>query len=559
MALTNVTNLANLTLFAALVVILTLIMIKAAEQVAYPLTGYFSNLVSDYLEANQKLTPFYTHTPDIDGVKAAIAARDSFNTPRIALVNALNKQYETVKASDLVTANIQSLANSKTYTVTTAHQPNLFTGPLYFIYKIAHTIALSRSLEKQVPGAKFVPVYFMGSEDADLDELGFVNIGGQKLVWQTKQTGAVGRMLVDVELLSLIKLIEGQIGVSVHGIAWVNLLKQSFTIGKTIAQATFEIVDHLFGAYGLVVVQPDSQALKSLFTGVIEKELTTGFSNNAVQQTIKNLSVHYKVQAAGRAINLFYLQGNKRERIVQTDAGYEVTALGLIFTKDQILTDVKNNPVNYSPNVILRGVFQETILPNVAFIGGGGELAYWLELKQVFADATVPFPVLLLRNSFLLVPAKEAQQLQKMHINTINLFKGRPQVIIDSFVKANSVHHLQINTQIAAIEAQYALIKEQAAAIDVSLVDHIEALTHKQAQKLLQVQKKMLRAEKRKYEAEQQQITKIMEQLFPGGSLQERTENIADWYKIYGTHFVSAIVENSDDFSKGFTILYLND
>ncbi|MCX6202035.1 MAG: bacillithiol biosynthesis cysteine-adding enzyme BshC [Bacteroidetes bacterium] len=534
-------------------------MIKAAEQVAYPLTGYFSNLVSDYLEANQKLTPFYTHTPDIDGVKAAIAARDSFNTPRIALVNALNKQYETVKASDLVTANIQSLANSKTYTVTTAHQPNLFTGPLYFIYKIAHTIALSRSLEKQVPSAKFVPVYYMGSEDADLDELGFVNIGGQKLVWQTKQTGAVGRMLVDAELLSLIKLIEGQIGVSVHGVAWVGLLKQTFTIGKTIAQATLEIVHHLFGDYGLVVVQPDSPELKSLFTSVIEKELTTGFSNNAVQQTIKNLSVHYKVQAAGRAINLFYLQGNKRERIVQTDAGYEVTALGLSFTKDQILADVQNNPANYSPNVIFRGVFQETILPNVAFIGGGGELAYWLELKQVFADAAVPFPVLLLRNSFLLVPAKQALQLQKMHINTVNLFKGRPQVIIDSFVKANSVHHLQINTQMAAIEAQYALIKEQAAAIDASLVDHIEALSHKQAQKLLQVQKKMLRAEKRKYEAEQQQITKIMEQLFPGGSLQERTENIADWYKIYGTHFVSAIVENSDDFSKGFTLLYLND
>ena len=559
MALTNVTNLANLTLFAALVVILTLIMIKATEQVAYSLTGYFSSLVSDYLEANQKLAPFYTHAPSIDGVKAAMAARDLFNTPRTVLVNALNKQYETVKASDLVTANIQSLANSKTYTVTTAHQPNLFTGPLYFIYKIAHTIALSRSLEKQIPGAKFVPVYYMGSEDADLDELGFVNIGGQKLVWQTKQTGAVGRMLVDVELLSLIKLIEGQIGVSVHGVAWVGLLKQTFTIGKTIAQATLEIVHHLFGDYGLVVVQPDSPELKSLFTSVIEKELTTGFSNNAVQQTIKNLSVHYKVQAAGRAINLFYLQGNKRERIVQTDAGYEVTALGLCFTRDQILADVQNNPANYSPNVILRGVFQETILPNVAFIGGGGELAYWLELKQVFADAAVPFPVLLLRNSFLLVPAKQALQLQKMHINTVNLFKGRPQVIIDSFVKANSVHHLQINTQMAAIEAQYTLIKEQAAAIDASLVDHIEALSHKQAQKLLQVQKKMLRAEKRKYEAEQQQITKIMEQLFPGGSLQERTENIADWYKIYGTHFVSAIVENSDDFSKGFTLLYLND
>jgi len=549
----------NLPLFAALVVILTLIMIKAAEQVAYPLTGYFSNLVSDYLEANQKLDPFYTHPPNINGIKAAMVARDSFNTPRKELVDTLNKQYEGVKVSELVNANIQSLNNGKTYTVTTAHQPNLFTGPLYFIYKIAHTIALSRSLEKQIPGAHFVPVYYMGSEDADIDELGFVTIGGQKLVWQTKQTGAVGRMLVDAELLALIKLIEGQIGVSVQGAAWINLLKNTFTIGKTIADATFEIVNHLFGEYGLVVILPDRDKLKSLFTSVIEKELTTGFSNKAVQQTIQQLSANYKVQAAGREINLFYLQGNKRERIVQTSTGFEVSALGLQFSKEQILLDLKNNPSCYSPNVILRGVFQETILPNIAFIGGGGELAYWLELKQVFAEAAVPYPVLLLRNSFLLVPAKHAQQLKKMQINTINLFKGRPQVIIDSFVKANTSHHLQINAQMAAIEAQYTLIKEQAASIDTSLVDHIEALAHKQAQKLVQVQKKMLRAEKRKFEVEQQQITKIVEDLFPGGSLQERVENIADWYKMYGTHFVSAIVENSDDFTKGFTLLYLKD
>ena len=262
------------------------------------------------------------------------------------------------------------------------------------------------------------------------------------------------------------------------------------------------------------------------------------------------------MQASGREINLFYLQDNKRERIVQTDAGYEVAALGIQFTKDQILADVQSNPANYSPNVILRGVFQETILPNIAFIGGGGELAYWLELKNVFLEVAVPYPVLLLRNSFLLVSAKHAQQLQKLQISTLTLFKGL-QVIIDNFVKVNTTNHLQIDAQVAAIEAQYTLIKEQAARIDKSLVQHIEALAHQQGQKLLQVQKKMLRSEKRKFEVEQQQITKIVHQLFPGGSLQERTENIADWYKIYGTHFVRTIVENSDDFSKGFTLLYL--
>jgi len=546
----------NLTLFAALVVILTLIMIKAAEQVAYPLTGYFSSLVSDYLEANQKLTPFYNHPPSIDGVKVAMLTRDSFNTPRVSLVKALIAQYQSISSTALVEENIKSLGLPNTYSVTTAHQPNIFTGPLYFIYKIAHTVALAKSLKASFPDSNFVPVYYMGSEDADLDELGFVTIGGQKLVWQTNQTGAVGRMIVDSALVALIKQVEGQIGVSVHGAAWISLLKETFTIGKTIAQATLEMVNHLFGEFGVVVLLPDSAALKSLFTSVIEKELTTGFSNKAVQQTIQALSTHYKVQASGREINLFYLQDNKRERIVQTAAGYEVAALGIQFTKDQILADVQSNPANYSPNVILRGVFQETILPNIAFIGGGGELAYWLELKNVFLEVAVPYPVLLLRNSFLLVSAKHAQQLQKLQISTLTLFKGL-QVIVDNFVKVNTTNHLQIDAQVAAIEAQYKLIKEQAARIDTSLVQHIEALAHQQGQKLLQVQKKMLRSEKRKFEVEQQQITKIVHQLFPGGSLQERTENIADWYKIYGTHFVRTIVENSDDFSKGFTLLYL--
>ena len=546
----------NLTLFAALVVILTLIMIKAAEQVAYPLTGYFSSLVSDYLEANQKLTPFYNHPPNMEGIKAAMLTRDSFNTPRVSLVEALTAQYQSISSTALVEENIKSLELPNTYSVTTAHQPNIFTGPLYFIYKIAHTVALAKSLKASFPDSNFVPVYYMGSEDADLDELGFVTIGGGKLVWQTDQTGAVGRMIVDSALVALIKQVEGQIGVSVHGAAWISLLKETFTIGKTIAQATFEMVDHLFGEFGVVVLLPDSAALKSLFTSVIEKELTTGFSNKAVQQTIQALSTHYKVQASGREINLFYLQDNKRERIVQTDAGYEVAALGIQFTKDQILADVQSNPANYSPNVILRGVFQETILPNIAFIGGGGELAYWLELKNVFLEVAVPYPVLLLRNSFLLVSAKHAQQLQKLQISTLTLFKGL-QVIIDNFVKVNTTNHLQIDAQVAAIEAQYILIKEQAARIDTSLVQHIEALAHQQGQKLLQVQKKMLRSEKRKFEVEQQQITKIMEQLFPGGSLQERTENIADWYKIYGTQFVRTIIENSNDFSKGFTLLYL--
>jgi uncharacterized protein YllA (UPF0747 family) len=242
--------------------------------------------------------------------------------------------------------------------------------------------------KRQLPQYKFVPVYYMGSEDADLDELGFVNVGGQKLVWETKQTGAVGRMKVDKALLKLIHEIHGQIGVLPFGNEFTDLLNACYTEGKTIQQATLELVNALFGAYGLIVLIPDNAKLKTAFHSVVEKELTEKFSHRIVADTIDKLGAHYKVQAGGREINLFYLIDNKRERIEQAGDAFEVKTLNLQFSKDEILKELKEHPERFSANVILRGAFQETVLPNIAFIGGGGELAYWLELKNVFNAST---------------------------------------------------------------------------------------------------------------------------------------------------------------------------
>ncbi|NCI46641.1 bacillithiol biosynthesis cysteine-adding enzyme BshC [Sediminibacterium soli] len=527
---------------------------QPANYLPYHSTGYFSKIVTDYLSYAAPLQGFYLHTPDISGIKDAVAARRAFDTPRQLLVDSLTQQYAGMAAGEKVTANIQSLAHQHTFTVTTAHQPNIFTGPLYFIYKVLHVIRLADELNEQLPGHHFVPVYYMGSEDADLDELGYLNIGGRKLVWQTSQKGAVGRMKVDKALTGLIREIYGQTGVLPYGNELNELFVRCYTEGKTIQQATLELVNALFGAYGLVVLVPDNAGLKKAFSPVVKKELTEGFSHKTVSETIARLPKEYKVQAGGREINLFYLLNDKRERIERINGKYEVKTLGLSFTEAEILQELESYPDRFSANVILRGAFQETVLPNVAFVGGGGELAYWLELKDVFSGAKIPYPVLMLRNSFLLMTKEQSEKIGKLGFSLTDMFRDE-QFLLNKLVKKETRHQLSLAEEINQAHTFYAQLKKIAEAVDKSLVEHVASLETKAVKKITGLEKKLLRAEKQMFDSEQQQIAKLKTALFPNNSLQERIDNFSLYYAREGRAWLQKIYDHSGGFNKGFGVI----
>ena len=527
---------------------------QSANYLPYESTGYFSKIVSDYLQQSALLKPFYQHTPDLRGITNSITARKTFNTPRSLLVNVLQEQYANITTSEKVTRNIQLLADQDTFTVTTAHQPNIFTGPLYFIYKILHAVKLADELNKQLPQYKFVPVYYMGSEDADLDELGYINVGGQKLTWETKQTGAVGRMKVDKGLLKILHAVHGQTGVLPFGNELTELFTQCYTEGKTIQQATLELVNSLFAGYGLVVLIPDNAQLKKAFQSVIEKELTENFSHRMVAAAIEKLGQHYKVQAGGREINLFYLIDDKRERIEVQGTKYEVRSLGLLFSKEEIVEELTKYPERFSANVILRGAFQETVLPNIAFIGGGGELAYWLELKNVFEAVNIPYPVLLLRNSFLLFKSEQADKLEKLGFSSADFFQEEL-TLVNTLVKRESEHQLSLANELKLAHDYYAQLRTVTDAVDKTLSEHVAALEKKALKKLTELEKKILRAERAKFETQQKQIAKLKQDLFPGNSLQERVDNFSVYYATYGPAWLQTIYDVSTGLNKGFGIV----
>ena len=287
---------------------------------------------------------------------------------------------------------------------------------------------------------------------------------------------------------------------------------------------------------------------------VFEDELLNRSSAKQVADTITKLDEHYKVQAGGREINLFYFDEDLRERVEADGGGFAVANTTIRFTKEEMLKELREHPECFSPNVILRGLYQDTILPNIAFIGGGGELAYWLELKNVFAHHHVPYPVLVLRNSFLVTQKHWIEKIAKLGFTVEEFFKSS-EALLNQYVHRTTVNKIQLNGSLTKAEELYGLLKEQAAAVDPTLLQHVEALKTKAVYRLQELEKKIIRAEKRKYADQQRQIQTIKQQLFPGSGLQERKESILALYAKEGKSVIDLLYQHSLSLEQEFVVL----
>lgn len=528
----------------------------------YAATNYFSKIALDYVRGADALRPFYAHRPDMAGIEAAITAKKGFSTSvRKVLVDNMRSHYKKggqLATYDKVEANIEALGSSNTFTVTTAHQPNIFGGPLYLVYKILHVIQLAEMLNATYKEQQkyFVPFYYMGSEDADLDEIGQMQVDGKKYVWQTDQTGPVGRMKIDKKLLALIDELEGQVGVDAYGPEFIQILRDCYTEGRLIQEATFAFIHQLFGRYGLLILMPDDRQLKEVFEPVVLKELEECFSHKALVRTTANIEkAGYKVQTHGRPINLFYQEGHHRERIIKDGDVYRIDGRDATRSRAEIEKEVKDRAEHFSGNVVLRGPFQETILPDIAFVGGGGELAYWLEMKGVYEAASIPYPVLLLRNSFMLLTPKETALMHKLELQPADLFLPLHQMQDLLLEKKGAT--IDLSGELEQLSELYERIGLKAAAADTTLAGHTAAIGAAAKNKAHRLVTKMKTAQRKRLEIETGQLRKLKQRLFPADSLQERTENIAGFYAQYGKDIFDLIKACSLTLEQRFGVIHL--
>jgi bacillithiol biosynthesis cysteine-adding enzyme BshC len=509
------------------------------KQISFSQASHFPKLFIDYIDRNPQLSGFYDSFPDLAGFKETITKRKFSH--RKELVEALNNQYQGIKNPP----NIDILLDENTFTVTTGHQLNIFTGPLYVIYKIVSTINLAKKLKATFPEYNFVPVYWMATEDHDFEEISYFNLFGQKHKWETEQKGGVGRMN-PAELLQIIEGLRDK----------PEIFLRAYGENSTLAAAVRQYMHELFGAEGLVCIDGDDRILKSLFAPIMKKDIVENEAEKIVAETSARLEkLGYKTQIHARNINFFYLDENLRERIEKNGEQYNVVNTDLSFTESEILEILGKTPEKISPNVVLRPIYQETILPNLAYLGGPSEVCYWLQLKDIFEHHQAQFPILLPRNLGLAINEGTKKRMEKLGVEAEELFQDDV-ALKRNFVEKNSENSLSLAEEISQIAASFDQIIKKAAEVDPTLKPAMESEKVKNATSLEHLEKRIKKAEEKKFETSLAQLQSLKEKLFPGGGLQERSENFLNFY-LNDPEFIAKISQNFDPLDFKFNIIFV--
>ena len=520
--------------------------------VSYDEVQMLSELTRAYLRGDESTRNWYAYSSNEANILSVIEQRKNQDpVNREALVATLSSQYSEIDSKN-VNANIKALANSNTYTITTGHQLNLFTGPLYFIYKIVSAIKTAKQLNKTYPNYHFVPVYWMATEDHDFEEINHAFIDGKKIEWNNPQKGMVGEFSTN-EMQAVVDEFCYSLGSSVRSSEISKQIKEAYSNHSNLADATRFLVHTLFEKYGLVIIDANHTDLKRSFSEVLKKELLEQTSFEKVTETITQFKNEYKAQVSPREINLFYVKPGLRERIQLTEKGFEVNNTEINFSRNQMLEELNNYPERFSPNVILRPVYQECILPNVMYIGGGAEVAYWLELKSTFDAFSIPYPLLQIRSSFLYLADKSYKKMECLGLSELDLYQKKEYIITRKTNDLNPYKETLKSTNDNLQTALNSLAKELEA-YEHTLLTSVD-VSKKSAEKLMtRLQKKVTGAVKRKQKQELDQINSLFSDVYPNGVYQERQVNFFEMNLQYGDSFLDSIFELTEPFTDSFLV-----
>lgn len=507
-----------------------------------------------YASQAAELRPFYEYAPTLEGLRAAIDARADYPTDRALLQQVLREQYGCLPAHEAVEAQLEALGRPTTFTLVTAHQPSLFTGPLYYIYKICSTINLARRLNAAYPDVHVVPVFVSGGEDHDFEEINHANLFGKTVRWEQERGGAVGRLPTDTLGPALAEL-KDILGDSEQATAIYRRIEAAYQGFPAYAQATQALVHDLFGAQGLVVLNMDDASLKRPFASIMRSELLDQPSQAFVERAQQQLeSLGFSGQAYAREINLFYFSDGARDRIVREGNTYRVLNTELAFTREAMLAELEAHPERFSPNVILRPLYQETILPNLAYIGGGGELAYWLERREQFAHYGIPYPVLIRRSSVLWIDRGTAGKMDKLDLRVADLFRDT-EALIKDYVREQTENELSLTAEKEQLEVLFQSIAGKAREVDPTLEKAVLAEHARQLKAVENLEGRLMRAEKQRHDIAIGQLRALREKLFPGDGLQERHDNFLTLYTRYGDELFTTLIDTLDPLEPGFVVI----
>ncbi len=520
-------------------------------------TGKFGYVAKAFQERDKNILQQIQRFPSLENFAALAKGRKSNYKARTDLLEVLKEQYKGETISEKQGFHLDKLALDSTVTVTTGHQVCFLGGPLYMVYKAMHTIKLADELNATQKDCHVVPIFWMATEDHDFDEIAKLSIFNKsKSLTDSDNLLPVGTYTLQAfkELkefaYSFFDGFEGFENIS-------NDIDAIWASSSTLSQFTFRLLNLWFGDRGLIVLEPQHPKLKKHFTEVLRTELNGNSIQKSVEEAIEGFQEPLKVQAPPRSCNLFFIRDGKRYRLDRDQTDFSLHPGAESIKKEELLRTLEEHPEAFSPNVILRPVYQELVLPNIAYIGGAGEMAYWLQLPKMFEELNVPFPQLMLRNSFQLVDSGVAKKVHKLDLSPKELFMDKNLLVNQIIASDDKSENLDFQDSMTKLSEAFTQIAQQVANVDPTLKATVEAQEKNTAKAIDGIQKRVKKKLKENQEVKINQLGSILDRLFPNGGLQERHENVLHYLAKHGTGFFELLYQESSAIHPRFKLLYL--
>ena len=498
------------------------------ETISFKETGYFSKKFLDFID-NESLSYYPNENNILDVIK-------NFNFSKVnreLLSKEIEFQYKSIDTSSVVNDNIKSIMSDNTFTVTTGHQLNIFTGPLYVIYKIISVIKLSRMLSQKYPKYKFVPVYWMASEDHDFEEIKSFHSNGKTYSWDIESKGPVGNLNTE----SLKNILDEDISIP-------DFFRDAYSSSSSLSEAVRKYMNHLFGEFGLITIDPNSKNLKKTISDIVVDDVV----NNTIEKVEKSSENTSEVYV--RKINFFFQESDFRQRIDKTDK-FNILSTNLSFTKKEIKDKIVSSPELFSPNVITRCLYQQRILPNVCYLGGPSEIVYWESFKKFFEHYNITYPVLVPRDFVLLLTTKIQKLINKLNLLSSDLFFDKNK-IENKVLGVEKDEAKNFKKEVNDINKILNNISEKFEKEDPTMKPHVLATAKKMEKKLLQIERRFINKQKKNNDKLINQISDLYSFIKPDNSIQERKENFMSFYDL---NFIENLLENLDPLDFQFKIL----
>lgn len=495
---------------------------------------------------NGQLTQSVAYSPDHIGLRQAMDAKTLSPHNRNALTLEWSKQYaDQPHRLEL----IQRLGQHDVYTVTTGHQLGLASGPAYTIYKIASAIALAKKCNALWPDRTVIPVFWMATEDHDFAEINHCHGRAMDCKWDHTHGGPVGRLTNDGLLQALEPWL---LWLQENNAASTAEMLDEVYQKQTLAEAFRALIERLFAHEDLLILDADRPAFKKTLIPLMWSELTERRTMPAMQESSKWLDeCGFEKQVTPREINLFYQTNDTRKRIMLSGEYWQVVDSTVRWNQHELREELDAFPERFSPNVALRPLYQETLLPNIAYVGGPGEVSYWLQLKPVFDAFDVQMPVVLLRDSALLLNRGAARKWFKLGAD-VNMFKHSFETIQNSWVEEVAV---DLGPRRQALSQIMQQVKIDMAALDPALVTATDMELNKLLQGLDGLEKKMAKVIRQKEEVKIQQLKALFAETMPNGVPQERHLNFLDLQAQMSEDVLPQLVQAFDPFERQLTIV----